>query len=477
MLLKLDSKADHPLYIQIYTQLKHSIQIGELVAGTRLLSKRQLALINGISQNTVMNAYNQLLTEGYIYSIERSGYYVADVELLFKTQALLNDPDHKHSVTDCSDLKDDKMTEVIYRYNFTESVPDQRLFPFDPFKKAYQRLLDSNDMTYLHATHHQGLVELRSTLQKYLSQSRGVPCQVDQLILGPSSQYLIQLLTQLLPAVSDIGMESPGYLGAHQLLTMLGFNIHPIPLDEFGVRPEALYDSKVQLLYCTPNHQFPTGSIMPLERRQSLLEWANAATDRYIIEDDYDSEFKYSGRPIPPLKQLDKQDKIIYMGSFSRSIAPGMRISFMVLPYGLLKKYQSTLNQLTSSLNTLNQWVIYDFMVTGQFERHLNRSRSFYKKKRELLIKSIMHIDPAAQVIGADAGLYVLLLPSISFNPSTFKILAKESEVKIKTLSDYSFGSEIQDEHTLFLSFSSIPESEFDDAIRLLYCLLDQASH
>lgn len=474
MLLKLDSHSSHPLYIQIYRQLKESIQQGDLVAGSRLLSKRQLAALNGISQNTVLNAYNQLLTEGYIYSVERSGYFVADVELLFKSQILPFKQSEQVKPLTTPDKTGDNLEilEETYRYNFTESVPDQRLFPFENFKKIYQKLLDSGNSKFLHATHQQGLFELRSTIQRYLSQSRGVPCQADQLILGPSSQYLIQLLTQLLPEITEFGMESPGYQGAHQLLTMLDVNIHPIPLDEYGAQPDVLEHSQVQLLYSTPNHQFPTGSVMPLERRHSLLKWVNNSEERYIIEDDYDSEFKYSGRPIPPLKQLDSQDKVIYMGSFSRSISPGIRISFMVLPYALLKKYHEKLDRLTSSLNTLNQWLVYEFMISGQFERHLNRSRSFYKKKRELLIKSILQIDATAQVIGADAGLHILLLPSVDFNPIVFKQLAKQTGIHIKTLADYSSGGIQQDNRTLFLSFSAIPETEFDIAIQLLYDLL-----
>lgn len=470
MQLKLDSSIDQPLYFQIYTQLKQLIQTGELAAGMKLVSKRQLALINGISQNTVMNAYNQLLTEGYIYSIERSGYFVADVELLFKsreTAVTSNHNDAKQLTT--------APTKIDYLYNFTDSIPDQQLFPFKAIKKIYQKLLDSENSTYLHATEHQGLYELRSTLQQYLSQSRGVPCQADQIILGPSSQYLIQLLLQLLPEVSNIGMESPGYLGANQLLSHLKIEIQPIPLDESGAKPEALEDARLQLLYSTPNHQFPTGSIMPLERRQSLLEWANSSSERFIIEDDYDSEFKYSGRPIPPLKQLDTQDKVIYMGSFSRSISPGIRISFMVLPHYLLDKYRIGFNQLTSSLNTLNQWLVYDFMASGQFERHLNHSRSFYKKKRDALIKSIRQLDPNAHILGADAGLYILLSPSLDYQPERFKQLAQANSIKIRTLSDYSFGKIPQDKQTLFLSFSSIPEEDVDQAIRLLYDLLDQS--
>ncbi|MRJ46380.1 PLP-dependent aminotransferase family protein [Fundicoccus ignavus] len=468
MLLNLQNQSEVPLYLQIYKQLKDAIQNGKLTTGQKLMSKRQMAKLNGVSQNTVLNAYDQLLTEGYILAIERSGYFVADVKYLFQSEPT---EDSLNITKDCSL----PIIQTSYRYNFTESIPDQSLYPFKSFKKIYQDLLNTHTEDLLFQTHPQGLFELRYTLQKYLNNSRGIPCQANQIILGPSSQYLIQLVTQLLPAIKHIGTESPGYLGASQLLKGLGYTIHPIPLDELGLKPEALLTSPAQLLYLTPNHQFPTGNIMPLERRRAILEWAFQSENHYIIEDDYDSEFKYSGIPIPPLKQLDKQNKVIYMGSFSRIISPGTRISYMVLPPNLLTLYRSILSNLTSSLNTLNQWAIYKFMASGQFDSHLNRSRSFYKRKREKLIKSILVNDSNADILGEEAGLYILLIPSKPYHEKQFKQLCQLEGIKITMLSDYMLDQQYPQGKALFLSFSSIPETEIDKAIRLLYQLMQQS--
>lgn len=464
MLMNLNPSTKTPLYIQLYTEIKLSIQQQTLQAGDKLPSKRQLAELNGISQNTVLNAYEQLLTEGYIYAKERQGYYVADVQHLFHVSVPLPE------ITSAS-------TKIVpqIRYNFTESIADSSLFPFDPFKKIMMQLFDSRDEQLLRTANKQGLFELRQALQIYLSQSRGVPCSPDQIILGPSTQYLIQLVMQLMPSITDIGIEDPGYKGANQLLDLAGYQLHPLPLDHAGVIPDYLNQTPIQLVYLTPNHQFPTGSIMPLERRQALLEWTRQSPNRFIIEDDYDSEFKYAGIPVPSFKKLDTTGQIIYMGSFSRILAPSLRFSYMVLPHDLIARFQSSHSELTSPLNTMNQWMLYEFMSSGQFERHLNRSRRFYKRKREQMIQHVLTLDPLAEIIGADAGLHLLLKPSFSFNAEQLAALAAKHAVKLTTLADYATNPNSDDANTVFLSFSSIDASEISSAIEILYQLLKQA--
>lgn len=466
MLLNLNPNTTLPLYIQVYTEIKLSIQHQTLLAGDKLPSKRQLAELNGISQNTVLNAYEQLLTEGYIYAKERQGYYVADVQHLFQVD-----------VTVPLTAKEPSTTNEIpdIRFNFTESVADSSLFPFDSFKKITMQLFDSRNERLLRTADKQGLFELRQALQIYLSQSRGVPCSPEQIILGPSSQYLIQLAMQLMPSITDIGIEDPGYKGANQLLELAGYQLHPLPLDHAGVIPHDLNQTPAQLIYLTPNHQFPTGSIMPLERRQALLEWTKQDDRRYIIEDDYDSEFKYAGIPVPSLKKLDTTGQIIYMGSFSRILAPSLRFSYMVMPQPLITQFHQSHSQMTSPLNTITQWMLHDFMASGQFERHLNRSRRFYKRKREQMIQHILELDPTAQIIGADAGLHLLLTPSFQFDAELLIAMALKHAMKLATLADYTSLPNSQDTNTVFLSFSSIEESEIPTAIRILYQLLKQA--
>ena len=459
MLLHIDLESTDPLYIQIYRQIKVKIHNNELKTNEKLTSKRQLAQLNQVSDNTVMNAYNQLLTEGYIYSKERQGYFVADIKLQFE---LPNLPEIKEKEEPVSTIK----------YNLTRSNPDKDLFPYSVFSKLYRQLMHLPPEQLLAETNAQGLYELRVNLQSYLSQSRGVPCTADQIILGPSTEYLIAILLDLLKTKPTIGIEDPGYNGFKQLFKRENIPVTAIPIDEMGVNIESLEKSAVDLMIVTSNHQFPTGNIMPLTRRQALLNWANLKDDRYVIENDYDSEFKYSGIPIPSLKYLDQKQKVIYLGSFTRNVSPGIRMSYMVLPDNLLKQYRESYRSYSSPLSTSEQWVIRNFLNDGHFNTHLNRSRTFYKKKRDKMIKAIKTIDSNAKIYGENAGLHLLVRPSLAFDGLHFKNRALKEGIRLSLLSDYATNKMDGQDNTLFISFSNIPKKDIDNLIEDLYILI-----
>lgn len=459
MLLHIDLESTDPLYIQIYRQIKVKIHNNELKTNEKLTSKRQLAQLNQVSDNTVMNAYNQLLTEGYIYSKERQGYFVADIKLQFE---LPNLPEIKEKEEPVSTIK----------YNLTRSNPDKDLFPYSVFSKLYRQLMHLPPEQLLAETNAQGLYELRVNLQSYLSQSRGVPCTADQIILGPSTEYLIAILLDLLKTKPTIGIEDPGYNGFKQLFKRENIPVTAIPIDEMGVNIESLEKSAVDLMIVTSNHQFPTGNIMPLTRRQALLNWANLKDDRYVIENDYDSEFKYSGIPIPSLKYLDQKQKVIYLGSFTRNVSPGIRMSYMVLPDNLLKQYRESYRSYSSPLSTSEQWVIRNFLNDGHFNTHLNRSRTFYKKKRDKMIEAIKTIDSNAKIYGENAGLHLLVRPSLAFDGLHFKNRALKEGIRLSLLSDYATNKMDGQDNTLFISFSNIPKKDIDNLIEDLYILI-----
>lgn len=459
MLLHIDLESTDPLYIQIYRQIKVKIHNNELKTNEKLTSKRQLAQLNQVSDNTVMNAYDQLLTEGYIYSKERQGYFVADIKLQFE---LPNLPEIKEKEEPVSTIK----------YNLTRSNPDKDLFPYSVFSKLYRQLMHLPPEQLLAETNAQGLYELRVNLQSYLSQSRGVPCTADQIILGPSTEYLIAILLDLLKTKPTIGIEDPGYNGFKQLFKRENIPVTAIPIDEMGVNIESLEKSAVDLMIVTSNHQFPTGNIMPLTRRQALLNWANLKDDRYVIENDYDSEFKYSGIPIPSLKYLDQKQKVIYLGSFTRNVSPGIRMSYMVLPDNLLKQYRESYRSYSSPLSTSEQWVIRNFLNDGHFNTHLNRSRTFYKKKRDKMIEAIKTIDSNAKIYGENAGLHLLVRPSLAFDGLHFKNRALKEGIRLSLLSDYATNKMDGQDNTLFISFSNIPKKDIDNLIEDLYILI-----
>lgn len=462
MLLAINPDSKTPLYVQLYQLLKEKIQQEEFETNEKLPSKRQLAQINNISENTVMNAYDQLLVEGYIYSIERKGYYLSNIE--FHSPFLYLDED-AHRKKD--PVKIEK--KESFDYDFTRSNPDQNLFPYSVFAKLYRQLFQEPKGQLISESDGQGLYELRKELQQYLSLSRGVPCAPEQIILGPSSEYLLAILFQLLDEDLHLGLEDPGYQGFQSLLKRSNIPYSPISLSKNALDLKELSQSAVNLMIVTSNHQFPTGKIMPLKERQSLLKWANLAPNRYIIENDYDSEFKYSGIPIPSLKYLDQNNRVIHIGSFTRVLSPGIRLTYMVLPDKLVSRYQELFAGSSASLTSFDQWVIHDFMAKGHFTTHLNRSRTFYKKKRDQIIQAIKREDPHAEIYGEKAGLHLLVEPSFDFNSSLFKKKAAENKIKLNLLNDYSFNKRKDEEKSIFLSFSSIPEKNIDQIIKDIF--------
>lgn len=457
MLLNLEKQAKTPLYIQIYQLIKEKIHTQALQADEKLPSKRQLALINDVSENTIMNAYNQLLTEGYIYAVERKGYYVETVDFHYELPTLEKS------------VPTEKTTQVSYLYDFTRSNPDDEIFPFSVFSKIYRQLFSEPPENLLSETEGKGLFELRESLQRYLSISRGIPCHPDQIILGPSTEYLLTILLQLFESPQIIGVEDPGYHGFSDLFDRFDGQVRPIPVNENGADIQKLRSTDVNLMVATSNHQFPTGSIMPLQDRQKLLQWANQSQKRYIVENDYDSEFKYSGIPIPSLLQLDRENRVIHMGSFTRVLAPALRLSYMVLPQSLLNIYEEVFKNKSAALSTFEQWVIHRFIEEGHFTTHLNRSRTFYKKKRDLMIQAILNEDPEAKIIGEKAGLHLLVQPSTAFSKDILKKEMQERHIKINLLSDFSIKPNAKEKNILFLSFSNIPSDKIPKTVKKIF--------
>lgn len=464
MLIPLDFNSSTPLYIQVYQQLKAKIMEEELQQGQKLPSKRQLAQDNGISQNTVINAYDQLMVEGFIRAEERRGYFVEDIH--FQEHSLTYRPPQ--------DIQGSS-PEVAspWLYDLTRSTPDASLFPFSVFNKIYNQLFKHKKDQLLIGAGGKGLADLRHALAFYLNHSRGVPCTVDQLVVGPSSQYLLDLFFKLSPSHRLLAMEDPGYDGYRRLLQDHGVAECPIGLDRDGINMADLQAVDADMVFVTPNHQFPTGSIMPLEKRQQLISWAMARSGRLIIEDDYDGEFKYSGLPIPPLIQLDHYDQVLYLASFTRILSPSIRLSYMVLPKHLTQAFNHHFSRLAGSLNTVMQYALADFIQEGHLTNHLNRSRRLYKKKRDFLIQAIRDIDPQAIIYGEEAGLSLLVKPSQPFHPQRLKALAKEEGIKLALLADFCRRKETQDEQTLYMSFSSLPMDQIEDLVIRLKSLMN----
>lgn len=415
----LDKNSSEPLFQQLYRLIRQEIVSGSLVRNEKLPSKRRLADSLQCSQNTVQAAYNQLVDEGYLLAREKSGYYVAELDGIL---SLGREPQPALLETDRSDE---------YDYDFSYQGVDLACFPFSIWRKLARETIHEQDKDLLRTGDPQGYPPLRAAIARYLHQSRGVNCSPDQIIISSGTEYLLLLLIQLLDRSFSYAIENPGYEKLAMIFKSSRVEHRPIRLDKHGLRPDDLADSGANVACITPSHQFPTGSIMPVSRRIMLLNWANQQPDRYIVEDDYDSEFRYSGKPIPSLQGLDKNGKVIYMGAFSKSLSPALRISYMVLPEKLRDIYLDRLTFYICPVPTIEQKTLHRFIDEGHFERHVNRARNLYRQKRERLAAAIRDLLPGASIDGAMAGLHIVLRTGDGRSEAELIELARKSGVKV----------------------------------------------
>ena len=307
---------DTPLYEQLYRHISAAIQSGHVAPGEKLPSKRQLCAALGVSMSTVEAAYSLLAAEGYVIPRPRSGYVAAQVVPLATDPAA-----HALPAREVESL-----SSSPWDYSFSTGAVDTSVFPFASWARITKEAVYQNP-ELLQRGHPQGDLPLREALADFLAQYRGVRCRPDQVIVGAGADYLLSLVLQLLPDQRDIALEDPGYPAAYATALHHQRQVVPIPVDAEGMDPDALDRSGARLAYVTPSHQFPLGVTMPAGRRSRLLQWAYAGPDRYLIEDDYDSEFRHTSRPIPAMQGVDRRGRVIYLGTFSRSIAPAIRVA------------------------------------------------------------------------------------------------------------------------------------------------------
>jgi GntR family transcriptional regulator/MocR family aminotransferase len=282
---------------------------------------------------------------------------------------------------------------------------------------------------------------LREQIAEYLFRSRGVKCSIDQIVIGSGTQYLLLLILMLFDPGTAIAVENPGYYRANLIFKQAGMNVVPIPVKEHGVDVSEILSKEVQLVYCTPSHQFPLGMIMPIHQRQRLIQWANER-DGYIIEDDYDGEFRYDGRPIPAMQGLDPFGRVIYLGTFSKSLVPSLRVNYMVLPEGLIRKFNTDLFYMKQSVSKIHQETIAYFIKEGYWEKHLNKMRTLYRRKRELLIEMLKNrFGETIEIKGEKSGLHIVVeLNETSYCEEELIRLAEDAGVKVYGASVFYTG-------------------------------------
>lgn len=402
MAIELKTDSGKCLYEQIYEYIRDEIKRGRLLSGERLPSTRALAEYLQISRSTVEFAYEQLLSEGYIEARPYRGYFVCKVEELPRED--LGEV-YVQAVQDAAK----PTTEPDITVDFYPNGLDMSEFPFGVWKKITKNILNDNHAELFSLGEPQGDYDLCQTISRYLHSSRGVSCTPEQIVVGAGNDYLLLLLEKLLGRHVGIAMENPTYMRAYRIFKSFAYPIEIVGMDESGMRVEDLRTKQVKAAYVMPSHQYPTGITMPIGRRMELLKWAKEAEERYLIEDDYDSEFRYKGKPIPALQGADTAGKVIYIGTFSKAIAPAIRVSYMVLPPKLLRRYHEECNFYSSTVSRIDQRILNEFIKDGYFERYLNKNRKIYREKHDLLLQELKPFGRKFTISGEHAGLHVVL--------------------------------------------------------------------
>ena len=455
----LDAALKMPLYEQLYRAIRQDIMSGAFASGERLPSKRRLAEHLKVSQITVETAYSQLLAEGYVISKPRSGYYVQKFERI--TPAL----------TVPHVYLPEKQPEYKCRYDFKTNIVDTDCFPFATWARLLRSELTDRASLLLEAAPPQGVPALREEICRYLAEFRGIFVQPEQVVVGAGSEYLLNLVIQLLGRERIYSLENPGYPKLDQIFRAGGAQVTPIELDHSGLRVDLLKKSAASVVYLTPSHHFPLGVVMSAARRMAVLQWAGEREDRYIIEDDYDSEFRYASRPIPAMKEMDHEDRVIYLNTFAKSLAPSLRIGYMVLPNRLLGTFQSRFGFYSSTVPSFEQYTLAKFLSTGSFERHVSRIRNLYKVRRDALLAALRQssLAPIMHISGAEAGLHILLTLRSGMSEAQMVESAKREGVRVYGLSAYYIANQERcPPSTVILGYAGISGEAVEGAVSCL---------
>ncbi len=404
----------------------------------------------------------QLVAEGYLESVLRSGHFVLASPVAASSRKPLSEPI----------AEPQSIPKPLF--DLTTGAVDPTLFPYAAWAKLARAVLAGPERDLLNAVHPQGSYALRTAISVHLADYRGIVADPAQIVVGAGSEYLTSLIVQLLGRDAAYAVEDPGYPKILRILAANGARTIRIPVNRAGIDVKALRRTRATFVHVTPSHQFPTGVVMPIGRRRELLTWAAEGTGRYIIEDDYDSEFRFSGQPIPALQGLDTAGCVIYMNSFTKSLAPSLRISYMVLPPDLLKRYREELGHYACTVSNFEQATLAKFMAEGRFERHLARLRNAYKDRRDRLIAAL-YASPLAsivEIVSADAGLHFLMKVANRMSENELVESAAAAGIRLAGLSAYG-GSASPGvfADALVIGYAGIAADRIETAVGLLSAL------
>ena len=410
------------------------------------------------------NAYEQLAAEGYIYTVEKKGYYVSPLESPLPPAAP-------------PPLVPERPAEPVFLDLATGSL-DRSYFPFTVWSRLMRQTILEEDTELLRSTPYNGAPALRRAIAAHLRQFRAMDVDPEQIIIGAGTELLYTLIIQLLGRDKRYAVEDPGYGKIAKI-----YQAHQVPLcrvglDGGGLDITLLRRQPADVVHISPSHHYPTGIVMPITRRQELLRWAAEQPERYILEDDYDSEFRFVGRPIPTLYSTDENQCVVYLNTFSKTIAPSIRISYMILPPRLLERYRDKLGFYACTVSGFEQYTLAKFLQQGHFERHLGRMRTRYRQKRDRVISDFLQgpLAGRVQITGQDTGLHFLAELQTALPDEELQRRASEAGLRLAMLSDYYRQRSIARRHTLVVNYSGLDLQHLPQALQILADILEEES-
>ena len=436
-----------PLYEALYRCIRDDIFSGKLAAGEKLPSKRALAQHLEVSKITVETAYSQLLAEGYICSREKVGYFVEAVERSARRE------------TEAAPREESRKEEPLLDLTSTGTEH----FPFSVWTRLQREVMLDYGEQLLQPLPHQGIPELRQAIAGHLAAFRGMDIDPENILIGAGTDFLYNLLIQLLGRDKIFAVEEPGYSKIRQIYGAGGVTCISAPMDSRGVRPDALKNADV--LHFSPSHHFPTGLVTPMNRRLELLSWAREQNG-WIIEDDYDSEFRFDAHPMSAMQSLDPE-RVIYMNSFSKTLAPSIRISYLVLPARLMAEFKERLGFYSCTVASFEQYTLARFLTRGHFEKHINRMRKFYRTRRNRVVE-LLETCPVADriaILEQDAGLHFLLRVDTDLPDSVLEYSLAQKGIRIQSVGRYFHQTVGEDMHLFVVNYSQMDEAALEKVL------------
>lgn len=457
-----------PLYEQLYLEIKNQIISGRIPKNTALSSLRVMEKELQVSRNTVDRAYQQLLAEGYIRSVPGAGYFVEDIENDYFNEAT--------PIKKCRELSVNMTGRTKLKYDFEYASIDSELFPWPKWKKYIQNaILTESGSRAISYENNKGNMMLRKSLCGFLNRHRGVNCRPEQIVLCAGTQYAIDILTNLLTADRNrVAYEEPGYDAMRFIFEDKGYSVTSIPVLENGVDVELLSKTNCNLLYITPSHQFPTGVVTSISNRNKILKWAYQ-NDAYIIENDYDSEFRYGIMPIPSLQSLDRYNKVIYVGTVSKVLSPSIRCAYLILPDCLAELYDSKYRYFNAALPSYHQVALAQFIEDGLLEKHIRRVSTINERKYQVLLQAMKeYLQGEVEIFQQPAGVHTLVRFVNCNNQKEMLELMKAASIGIYGTKEYWRDQQHAREDIFLMGFNSMSEEDIRNGLRRMAQVLYQ---